>query len=86
MKFELNLDIILTDKLQKIGNPAELYDAVFKDEIRLYKRAVSFVQKVQIIVDDVITLKRTIHYVVGDGINKLEAHTKILKLFSMIKI
>jgi len=80
IEFEPNAFIIFIDKPQEIGNPIEQFDQVLKHEVRLYKVTVNFVQKIQIVVDDAISLKGTINYVIGDGIDKLETHTKEFKI------
>jgi hypothetical protein len=80
IEFEPNAFIIYIDKFQEIGNPSDGYDPLLEHEIRSYRVAVNFVQKVQIVVDEPIALKGTIHYVIGDGIDKLENHKKEFKI------
>ena len=58
----------------------EKYDLVLKEDMRSYRVAVNFVQSVKVIVHEPITIKGTIHYIIGDGINKLQTHKKKFKI------
>ncbi|HEX9826420.1 MAG TPA: hypothetical protein VGA80_07450 [Flavobacteriaceae bacterium] len=80
IEFEPNAFVIIMDKHQEIGTPIELYDLALKEEIRSYRVAVNFVQTVMVIVHEPITIKGTIHYVIGDGIAKIKTLKKEFKI------
>ena len=80
IEFEPNAFVIIMDKHQEIGTPIEQYDLALKEEIRSYRVAVNFVQTVMVIVHEPITIKGTIHYVIGDGIAKIKTYKKDFKI------
>ncbi|HEX9826581.1 MAG TPA: hypothetical protein VGA80_08270 [Flavobacteriaceae bacterium] len=80
IELESNVFVIIMDKHQEIGIPIEQYDLALKEEIRSYRVAVNFVQTVMVIVHEPITIKGTIHYVIGDGIAKIKTYKKDFKI------
>jgi hypothetical protein len=78
--YNQNAFVIFKDNLQEIGTPIEQFDEAVKEYVRSYRLAVNFVQTVIIIVEEPVMLNGIIKYVIGDGINKLETHTKEFKI------
>ena len=80
IEYDSNAFVIIMAGFQEIGTPIEYYDLALKEEMRSYKVAVNFVQNVKVIIHEPITIQGTIHYVIGDGISKLQTHKKEFKL------
>jgi len=80
IEFQPNPFIAYIGKLQEIGNLIEKYDPIIKHEIRLYKVAVNFMQKVEVVFNEPTTLKGKVHYVISDGKNKLETYVQVFKI------
>lgn len=72
--------VIFLDRLEEMGTPVESFDLALNEEIRYYRVAVNFVQTVMVIVHEPITIKGTIHYVIGDGIAKIKTYKKDFKI------
>ena len=78
--YEYNDNTILSDDLHVVGVPIEQYDNAIKNVVRYYTVAVNFVQKVSLIVDEPLTLKGQVAYVIGDGISKVETRIEKFKI------
>ncbi|OBX17506.1 hypothetical protein LX77_01444 [Gelidibacter algens] len=80
IEYEPNDFVIFNYGVEEMGTPIEIYDLVLQEEVRYYKTAVNFIQKIKVIVDEATTIKGTIHYVIGDGINKVKIFKKEFKI------
>lgn len=80
IEYEQNDYIMYLGSFQEVGMPIEQYDELLNHNIRVYKVAVNFVQNIKIISDETISLKGIIHYVISDGVSKLETHLKEFSL------
>jgi hypothetical protein len=74
IEFESSIYVIWLGNQEEIGTPIDQYDLVLKEEVRAYKVAVNIVQTAKIIVEEPITINGLIHYVIGDGVSKLETN------------
>lgn len=75
IEFEPSIYVVWLGLPEEIGTPIDQYDLVLKEEVRAYRIAVNVVQMVKVIVEEPVTINGVTHYVIGDGVNKLETNT-----------
>ncbi len=74
IEFESSIYVVWLGNQEEIGTPIDQYDQMLKEEVRAYKVAVNIVQAVKVIVEEPVTINGIIHYVIGDGVSKLETN------------
>lgn len=80
IEYEQNAFVIFVNDMEEMGTPIEHYDLALEEEVRCYKVAVNLIQRVKVIIDDPVQMKGTIHYVIGDGINRIKTCKKEFRL------
>lgn len=74
IEFESSIYLLWLGNQEEIGTPIDQYDLMLKEEVRAYKVAVNIVQAVKVIVEEPVIINGIIHYVIGDGVSKLETN------------
>lgn len=74
IEFESSIYVIWLGNQEEIGTPIDQYDLLLKEEVRAYKVTVNIVQAVKVIVEEPVIINGIIHYVIGDGVSKLETN------------